>query len=71
MNLNASQCFNFLPIPTDIHFGCGMLRTLPERIQSAGAQNAFLVTDPGVRAAGILDRVTATLAGRRSGIHGL
>jgi alcohol dehydrogenase len=61
MNMNASQCFNFLPIPTDIHFGCGMLRTLPERIQSAGGTNAFLVTDSGVRAAGILDRVSATL----------
>ncbi|MGP8247946.1 MAG: iron-containing alcohol dehydrogenase [Bryobacteraceae bacterium] len=61
MNLNVSQCFNFLPVPTDIHFGCGILRTLPERIKSAGGTNAFLVTDPGVRAAGILDRVTATL----------
>jgi alcohol dehydrogenase len=61
MNLNVSQCFNFLPMPTDIHFGCGILRTLPDRIKSTGATNAFLVTDAGVRAAGILDRVAATL----------
>jgi alcohol dehydrogenase len=61
MNMNASQSFNFLPIPTDIHFGCGMIRTLPERIKSLGAKKAFLVTDPGVCAAGIMDRVTAIL----------
>ena len=61
MNMNASQSFNFLPIPTDIHFGCGILRTLPERIKSLGAKNAFLVTDPGVCAAGIMDRVSAIL----------
>ena len=61
MNMNASQSFNFLPIPTDIHFGCGIIRTLPERIKSLGAKKAFLVTDPGVCAAGIMDRVTAIL----------
>jgi alcohol dehydrogenase len=61
MNMNAFQSFNFLPIPTDIHFGCGMLRTLPDRIKSLGAKKAFLVTDPGVCAAGIMDRVTAIL----------
>jgi alcohol dehydrogenase len=61
MNMNASQSFNFLPIPTDIHFGCGMIRTLPERIKSLGAKKAFLVTDPGVCAAGIMDRVTVIL----------
>jgi alcohol dehydrogenase len=61
MNMNASQSFNFLPIPTDIHFGCGMIRTLPERIKSLGAKRAFLVTDPGVSAAGITDRVSAIL----------
>src|SRR5450759_485358 len=61
MNMNASQSFNFLPIPTDIHFGCGILRTLPDRIRSLGGKKAFLVTDPGVSAAGITDRVGAIL----------
>ena len=27
MNMNATQSFNFLPVPTDIHFGCGILRS--------------------------------------------
>lgn len=61
MSLNVSQTFNFLPVPTDIHFGCGVLRDLPERIRSAGATRPFLVTDPGVCAAGILDEVTSIL----------
>ena len=61
MNVDVAQSFNFLPVPTDIHFGCGMLRSLPERIKSAGGAKALVVTDPGVRAAGILDRVTKVL----------
>lgn len=61
MNVNAGQCFNFLPIPTDIHFGCGVLRALPDRIKSLGGRKAFLVTDPGLRAAGIIDQVTPIL----------
>lgn len=61
MNVNVAQSFNFFPVPTDIHFGCGMVRSLPERIKSAGGTKAFLITDPGVRAAGVLDEVTRPL----------
>jgi len=67
MNVNVAQSFNFLPVPTDIHFGCGMLRTLPDRIQALGGTRAFVITDPGVRAAGILDEVTRIL--ERAGIE--
>ncbi len=61
MNVDVSQVFNFLPVPTDIHFGCGVVRALPERLRAIGASKAFLVTDPGIRAAGILDEVTRPL----------
>ncbi len=54
MRVNIGQTFNFLPIPTDIHFGCGVLKTLPDRIHGLGASKAFLVTDRGVREAGII-----------------
>jgi alcohol dehydrogenase class IV len=54
MRVNIGQTFNFLPIPTDIHFGCGTVKMLPDRIRALGASKAFLVTDPGVRDAGIL-----------------
>ena len=67
MNVNVSQSFNFLPVPTDIHFGCGMVRSLPERIKSAGGSRVFLITDPGVRAAGVLDEVTRVLQGAAVG----
>jgi alcohol dehydrogenase class IV len=63
MNINVAQSFNFLPVPTDIHFGCGMLGTLADRIKSLGGTKAFVVTDPGVRAAGLLDKVTRILQG--------
>lgn len=61
MNIDSGQSFNFLPVPTDIHFGCGILRSLPAHVRALGGRRAFVVTDPGVRAAGIVDRMTALL----------
>ena len=58
---NFTESFNFFPVPTDIHFGFGMVRSLPERIRALGAVRPLLVTDPGVRAAGLLDKVTSVL----------
>jgi len=54
---NPEQMFNFFPVPTDIHFGYGALAKLPERIDSLGAQRVCVITDPGIRAAGILQSV--------------
>lgn len=62
MRMNASQTFNFFPVPTDIHFGCGVLNSLPDRLQALGSQRPFLVTDPGLRAAGLVERVETLLA---------
>ena len=61
MNLNSEQTFSFFPVPTDIQFGPGVLGTLPGRVKSFEAQKVFLVTDPGLRAAGILEKVVALL----------
>jgi len=61
MNPIESQTFNFFPVPTDVHFGLGVLQTLPVQVKSLGAQKAFLVTDPGLRAAGILDQIVGLL----------
>ena len=54
MRVNIGQTFNFLPLPTDIHFGCGTLKSLPEHIHALGGSKAFMVTDRGVEEAGIL-----------------
>lgn len=61
INLDAGQRFNFLPIPTDVHFGYGVLHSLSERVAALGCSKAFVVTDPGVREAGIIDQVTDIL----------
>ncbi len=52
--------------PTEIIFGPGSLAQLPDAIGPFG-ERVLVVSDPGVAAAGILDRVTAALgaAGRR------
>ena len=57
-----SQTFNFLPIPTDVHFRFRTSRRLPEFVRSLGGHKAFVITDPGVRSSGIVDEVTARLA---------
>lgn len=61
MNLCANQTFNFFPVPTDIHFGLGIVNTLPERVKALGGHGVFLVTDTGIRQSGILDRIVALL----------
>jgi alcohol dehydrogenase len=57
MNIDAGQTFNFFPVPTDIYFGFGVRHTLPERMKSIGAKHAFIVTDPGIKATGMLDEI--------------
>ena len=57
--MDPSQSFNFFPVPTDIHFGCGAVRKLPELLRPLGASRPLIVSDPGVpdltaRIAGIL-----------------
>ena len=64
---DPEQTFNFFPVPTDIHFGHGVLAVLPEKIRSLGAQRVFLVTDPGIRTAGILQRVRDLLSSAQIG----
>ncbi len=44
-----------------IEFGAGTLVTLPDAVASVGQTRAFVVTDPGLRAAGVLGRVLAVL----------
>lgn len=57
----VNQVFNFLPIPTDIHFGHGALQTLPNHLRNLNARRVFIVTDPGLAQAGVLEQVTALL----------
>ncbi len=61
MTFDAAQSFNFLPVPTDIHFGSGAVRSLPDRVAALGARRVLLVTDPGVRAAGLVGRAAGPL----------
>jgi alcohol dehydrogenase class IV len=44
-----------------IEFGEGALATLPDAVVSVGRSRAFVVTDPGLRGAGVLGRVLAVL----------
>ena len=57
----AAQSFA-IPPTGRIEFGAGAVRRLPEALRLVGQDRAFVVSDPGVRAAGVLDRVLTVLA---------
>jgi alcohol dehydrogenase class IV len=61
MRLFPDQSFNFLPIPTDIHFGVGVVRQLPDLLKLRVWERVFVVTDPGVLQAGVVEKVTCWL----------
>jgi alcohol dehydrogenase len=44
-----------------VRFGRGAVESLPELVRETASDRAFIVTDPGVRAAGVVDRVVAML----------
>lgn len=46
-----------------VRFGVGAIEALPELVRSVGRGRAFVVTDPGVAASGVIDRVRGVLAG--------
>jgi alcohol dehydrogenase class IV len=61
MKIDPGQRFNFLPIPTDVHFGYGSVGALPDHVRTLQGRRVFVVTDPGVRDAGLVARVTDVL----------
>ncbi|HEY4020901.1 MAG TPA: iron-containing alcohol dehydrogenase [Pseudonocardiaceae bacterium] len=54
-----------------VEFGAGSIHRLPDAIATLGRQRAFVVTDRGLRAAGVLDRVLHVLtdAGLEHGVY--
>jgi len=49
------QAFNF-KVPENIIFGMGALNQLPEVLKEAKCDSVFLVADPGLKKAGLVDR---------------
>ena len=45
-----------------VAFGVGAIERLPELVAVAGRRHIFIVTDPGVTASGVIDRVRAVVA---------
>jgi alcohol dehydrogenase class IV len=68
MSFDLDASFNFFPIPTDLHFGHGALATLPEQVRALGGNKALVVTDQGVRKAGLIDRAEKLLSAAGLGI---
>ncbi|MDH3393134.1 MAG: iron-containing alcohol dehydrogenase, partial [Desulfobulbaceae bacterium] len=56
----ATQTFTITQ-PTKIHFGVGAIADLAGMVKDFGGSKVFLVVDPGLKNAGLLDRITAPL----------
>ena len=52
------DCFRFI-LPTEIVYGPGVLRQLPEELKRLGCERPAIITDAGILKAGIADRVEA------------
>lgn len=63
--MNSHRPFTF-ELPTRITFAVGAVETLPAEVQALGGTSVLLVSDPGLVAAGVVDRVTRLL--RESGL---
>lgn len=48
-------------IPTVIEFGNGSIKTLADHVKALGGSKVLIVGDPGVVAAGVVDRLTEPL----------
>ena len=56
----ATQTFTITQ-PTKIHFGVGAIADLAGMVKDLGGSKVFLVVDPGLKNAGLLERITAPL----------
>lgn len=56
------NAFTLTPGSVNIRFGAGSVTQLPEVVASLGKKKVFIVTDPGVAAAGVLAKIEAILS---------
>ena len=57
---NFQSVFSFV-LPTKIVFGPGCVKKIAEELSELGVTRPLIVSDPGVKAAGVLDKVLAAL----------
>ena len=58
--MDYNRTFSY-ELPTKIEFGVGISERVPERVEECGGARVLLVADPGVLAAGVVDKVTDAL----------
>lgn len=63
MNHHHNHNFTF-ELPTRIEFGVGAIETLPQLLEQLAGKSVLLVSDPGLVAAGVVDRVFDLLTHR-------
>lgn len=54
--------FDFI-IPQNCQFGMGALKKLPDFLKAAGSDNVMLISDRGLEAIGVVDKVREIIKG--------
>jgi len=60
-SIDHNQSFAFPAIGTEVLFGFGVLKQLPEKVAELGSSRVLIVTDKGVHASGIVDQIVDIL----------
>ncbi len=56
------KSFTFPPLPTEINFGYGITRLLPQKVRELGGGKVLIVTDNGLVRAGVAGRISRILS---------
>ena len=59
-NKNPMDVFRFV-LPTEIVYGPGVVKQLPEEVKRLGCRRPAIITDPGLVKAGVADRIASLL----------
>lgn len=59
-NKNPMDAFRFV-LPTEIVYGPGVVKQLPEEVKRLGCRRPAIITDPGLVKAGVADRIASLL----------
>lgn len=59
--INSNEIFTFPAVRTDVVFGNGAVRDLPDKVRALGGERVLLVSDPGLAKTGLVDRVKNVL----------
>lgn len=66
--IRYEESFSFPAVHTEVVFGYGSIEKLPQKVKETGAHRVLIVSDPGLKSAGIIDTIRAILEAAEIGV---